>query len=192
LVKARQPDAEEGIGLVLGVITGGNPREVLRLADLASSHVRLTGWTPQAHALLTAMRTEALGFRLDAISAPPTTEQAALSEGEKVGVFEALAETGFTPLEFRELARSLMEDAWSASWAGPAWHARFEEEWQKLLVRMFACSQVLRLHPRTAQEYEETENGELLLDLQRAIVMASHSAAVARLMLGRRPEFAVR
>jgi hypothetical protein len=185
LVKKRQPDGEEGVGLVLGVIAGGNPREVLRLADLASSQLCPQGWNMSEHALLTALRTEALSFRLDAISASTTNGFAALTEREKVGLFEALPERAFTPDGFGILAHHLLNTAWSAPWAETAWSERYEQEWQRLLVRMEAGSQLLFLHLDPFQE-EGSENRAILLDLQRAIVMASHSAAVARLMLPQR------
>jgi hypothetical protein len=189
LLQTRQADAQEGLGLVLGVIAGGNPREVLRLADLSSSQLCPDGWNPRQHAVLTAMRSEALGFRLDAISGLASNELPALSEDEKVGVYKALPEAAFTPTEFAELARTLMEDAWKPQWADSAWQARYEREWQKLLVRMFASSKVLDVGPQATREGQDTDNGVMLLDLQRATVMASHSAAVARLMLSQRPEF---
>jgi hypothetical protein len=189
LLQTRQADAQEGLGLVLGVIAGGNPREVLRLADLSSSQLCPDGWNPRQHAVLTAMRSEALGFRLDAISGPASNGLPALSEDEKVGVYKALPEAAFTPSEFAELARTLMEDAWKPQWADSAWKARYEREWQKLLVRMFASSKVLDVGPEMAREGQDTNNGVMLLDLQRATVMASHSAAVARLMLSQRREF---
>jgi hypothetical protein len=71
-----------------------------------------------------------------------------------------------------------MHDMWELKWGDVTWRDRFEEEWQRLTIRLYIAGAIANNFP----------NDDALRDtadkLQEIIVIASHSAAVGRLMVG--------
>jgi hypothetical protein len=179
LLEKRGSRVPPGVARALGVIAAGNPREVLRLADVVESRVLTDDTANVVEAIRKVIMTEALEFRRGSVTSTPFEADERLTDGERVGVFTTLSEQSFGPDEFKNFAISLLEDYWAPEWAREGWQIRFEEEWRRLLVRIYVCGLIAR-HPSWLND------PKYLANLQDVLIVASQSAVVARLLMQER------
>jgi hypothetical protein len=193
LVSSRiEADLDHRLGLALGVISGGNVRELLRVADLVLDPDRHNEWQVEP-ALRTIMRAEALEFRRAVVvsgredggveSADDPKPVARVGEQARVGVFETLEETQFaSKTRFCQFTgRALDPEVWRPLWADDAWGEQFEEGWRKLLVR-------LRVAGDIASNEEMLRDPTRTYELQQLVIVASLSADVAKSIIERGTE----
>jgi hypothetical protein len=161
------------VALVLAALAGGNPREVLRLAELA------TAASTGAEAVVEVLKDEALILRREVVTAPPGEGPLMLGADARVGAFTALPDASFaTPDGLSELAGAVLTDLWEPSWADDGFRARFGEAWRRLMIRIAVGSELIGA--RTL-----VRDPELALRLRDVVVAATQSAQVARLVLER-------
>jgi hypothetical protein len=168
-------DVNEDVARVLAVFAGGNPREVLRLAESVSDIPD----DPVA-TVIRVLRDEALNLRREIVTATNTDSDQPLGGEARLGAFRALPEAAFADSTgFGWLTeRALADDMWAPAWKDDAgWLARFEEPWRRLLVRLAVAGQLVR---------ESLDDEERLLQLRDVITSASESAAVARIVFEER------
>ena len=116
----RRSGVPRPISLALAVLAGGNPREVVRLAELAED--ARTG----REAIMRALKEEALTLRRQVVTALDTEGVAPLGQEAREGAFLALpddafeSEDGFSALCAGALAPAL----WSPEWSDAGWEAR--------------------------------------------------------------------
>jgi hypothetical protein len=163
----------ESVGVALGILAGGNPREVLRLAEFAG--VADTA----AEAVVRALREEALNLRREIVTAENADGTPNLGEESRLQSFMNLPDGDFDSIQrFTMLAdRALDDGMWAPPWKDEGWEARFAEPWRRLMVRL-------------AVAHELIVNAESLVDdsvfglhLQDVVTAASQSASVARIVL---------
>jgi hypothetical protein len=163
----------ESVGVALGILAGGNPREVLRLAEFAG-----VADTP-AEAVVRALREEALNLRRDIVTAENADGTPNLGEESRLQSFMNLPDGDFDSIQrFTMLAdRALDDGMWAPPWKDDGWEARFAETWRRLMVRL-------------AVAHELIVNAESLVDdsvfgihLQDVVTAASQSASLARVVL---------
>ena len=171
----RRSSVPREVSLVLAVLAGGNPREVVRLAELA-------GTVPTGReAAMAALREEALGLRREIVTATNERGRRPLGQAPREGAFLALPESAFEkPREFSELCgRALTPDLWDPPWKNdPGWSPRFEEAWRRLMVR-------LAVGGRLADSHAVVRDSEFTKRLLDVITAAGQSAQVARIVLDR-------
>jgi hypothetical protein len=158
----------------IGVVTGGVPREVVRLGDLTADDRSARESDPAQNALLIAGRTEALELRNEAISAPSLGGRRPLSDDTKVAVFRALPDHVFDEglQTFREFGLRCVRERWDPSWPADEVPSEFIEEWRRVLVR-------LRLAAIMADDAFPLEDDDVAQAAQTIAHLTSQSAAVA-------------
>jgi len=173
---ASRSGARHDVGVVLGILAGGNPREVLRLAEFAG-----VADTP-AEAVVRVLREEALKLRRDIVTAENGTEAPPLGEEARLQSFRRLPDDDFDSIQrFSTLAdRSLDDDMWMPPWKDDGWEVRFGETWRRLMVRL-AVGRELEANAESI-----AVDSALGLQLQDVVTAASQSASVARIVLEQR------
>jgi hypothetical protein len=162
------------IALVLAVLAGGNPREVLRLAELADSA------TTGAEAAADTLEDEALSLRREVVTAAAERGVPALGPEARVGAFNCLPDSAFADIaELSALTGSAFDgENWEPSWADRGFEVRFREPWQRLMVRLAVAGQLV-------ESPSLVRDRKLASRLRDVVVAASQSADVARTLLER-------
>ena len=164
--------ADESRALCL--ISAGNQRELVRIADIILRHEAVSEARPEHQLIVFAMEGESVALLRDIIRMP--VEQA--SSAAKNGAWRALPRDSFKSVEsFVQLGKSVIVSYWEPSWSDDNWNNSVSEPWKRLLVRLFVFASLL-------------ESGGALLsndlavdDLSEVMAMASQNADVARGML---------
>jgi hypothetical protein len=168
----RRSGVPRPISIALAVLAGGNPREVVRLAELAQD--ARTG----REAIMRALKEEALTLRRQVVTALDVEGELPLGQEAREGAFLALPDDAFeSDAGFAALCDGALAPAlWSPEWSGDAWEARFEEQWRRLLVRLAVAGQMVRSSSLV------TDDG-LTKQLLGVVTAASQSSRVARIVL---------
>jgi hypothetical protein len=162
--------------MALGVIAAGNPRELVRIADLVIPAIgtECDDEAARRRALVDTMAAEALGFRGDVRKALTDGELPAITPEEREGVYGALNQRNFSIEGFESFTAALLAESWVPPWASDGFAWRFLEAWQRLLVRMRIVGKIIGEWPI---------HMEGMVRLQEVAVVATDSAAEARSML---------
>ena len=100
-------------------------------------------------------------------------------EAAALGVFRTLPDARFNH-EFAAWSSDLLaESLWTPDWTGPWWQANFQEEWRRLLVRLYVGGLLVR-------QRSILESASLSESAQQVVRTASQSAAFARLLIDER------
>jgi hypothetical protein len=166
------------VALALSVIAGGNPREVLRLAELVGPAA--TG----QDAVVRTLREETTALRREIVTADGSYVEKdgkvvlrPMEQDSRIGAFNCVPdEVVESPASIVELGeRALADDLWNPTWADEGWNDRFQEAWRRLLVR-------LAVGGRLAGSESLVREADLEL-LQDVVVAASQSSAVGKIVL---------
>ena len=161
------------VSLVVAVLAGGNPRELLRLAESAGSAATAE------EAAMQALRDEAVTLRGEVVAATVMEGVPDLDQDAREGAFLSLTDSAFEKTdEFVALCDDALDGLWHPSWADPGWSVRFEEPWRRLMVRLAVARQL------TASQ-SLLRDRELINRLRDVVVVASQSSHVARIVLER-------
>ena len=171
----RRGNVPREVSLVLAVLAGGNPREVIRLAELAGPV------TTGVEATMSALGEEALALRREVVTATSTEGMPELGQAAREGAFIELPDEAFErPEEFTKLCRRVLHDEmWEPSWADPGWTARFEEAWRRLMVRLAVAGQLAAAHSIV----RDADLTDRLLDV---VAAGGQSSQVAKIVLERK------
>jgi KAP family P-loop domain len=166
----------EDVGVALGILAGGNPREVLRLAEFAG-----VAETP-AEAAVRVLREEALNLRRDIVTAENSEGEPDFGEVARLESFKSLPDDDFDSIDrFSKLAdRALAAGMWMPDWRDGGWEVLFGEPWRRLMIRLAVAGEIV------AKAESLVANPTLGLQLQDVITASSQSAAVARVVLEQR------
>jgi hypothetical protein len=169
------------VALSLAILAGGNPREVLRLAEIAAAT------TTGPDAVVKVIREEALSLRREIVADVEMEGVQRLGSDARTGAFNKMPDEAFdSPVELLELASAALDDpSWKPTWSDPAWEARFSEAWHRLLIRIAVAGDLIE-SPAIVQDVKRGER------LQDVVLVAGQSAAVARIVLERRLRVEVR
>ena len=171
LLKRHQP---EDVGRALGVLAGGVPRDVVRLAELLESSPGASDADPLTHAVVVAMHKEAGELRQAVIEEARNADDG-ISDGSKLRVFHSLHDVHFTDEAFAAFALRAYDEHWYRGWE-PSFERKFGEEWRRLLIRLVLAGSLV--------SDPEGNRNERALAAQRVIAASTESAAVARELLG--------
>jgi KAP family P-loop domain len=158
-------------GRALGVLSGGLPRELVRLAEVVMADTDYADATTTARAVAVALRTEALEFRREVLRTTGYEEEP-IGDEIKIAIFNCLAESRFRNDAFEAFARDLVHNHWEPPWKTDAWERRFGEEWRRLLARLAVAATMV------ANE-SQLDDPHLACDLQAIVALSSESGAVA-------------
>jgi hypothetical protein len=172
----RRGNVPREVSLALAVLAGGNPREVVRLAELAGPV------TTGVEAAMSALGEEALALRRQVVTATSVEGKPELDLGQaaRERAFLALPDEAFErPEEFTKLCASALENnMWNPPWADPGWTARFEEAWRRLMVRLAVAGQLAAADSIV----RDTDLTDRLLDV---VATGGQSSQVAKIVLDR-------
>lgn len=170
----RRGNVPREVSLVLAVLAGGNPREVVRLAELAGQAA--TG----SEAVMLAIAEEALALRREIVTAEPIGG-VALGQAAREAAFLALSDDAFEhQQEFAALcASALTPEMWDPQWADSGWTSRFSESWRRLMVRLAVAGELAG----SSSIVRDTDLTDRLLDV---ITAAGQSGQVAKIVLDRK------
>jgi hypothetical protein len=164
---------------VLCLLGAGNFREIVRLAERA----HLPGADPDWGVLISTLQEESAGLIREIISESPDDQAEALRLDTVTGVWEALPHAAFLDVAaFVALSSSAIDKFWKPSWADDHWTANVQESWRRLLVRLFIAGSVIA-HQARFENSASQGLVEMIADLRDVVIMATHSAEVARFML---------
>jgi hypothetical protein len=177
----RRADVPRDVAVVLAVLAGGNPRELLRLAELVGEVE--TG----AAAALTVLRSEALSLRRDIVTAITKKDAPPIDQDARVAAFEALRDEYFdSAQEFVGLSRRALDDEmWTPPWGDAGFHHAFDEAWRRLMLRLAVAGELVA-NPSVVTDRERPGL------LQEVVIASSQSAWIARIVLERRLRVEVR
>jgi hypothetical protein len=164
----RRGDARQDVSAVLGVLAGGNPREVLRLAELVGP--RTTG----AAAAIAVLKEEALNLRREIVTAEQgEREQRVLGPQARTESFKSLPDVAFERRPaFLNLAQaSLDPQMWNPEWKDEGWEQLFGEPWRRLMIRLNVAGTLVT----SLAEPEARLDEEIGLLLRDVIIAASQS-----------------
>jgi hypothetical protein len=167
LLDKRHIAIDERVARALAVLATGNPRETVRTVDAILAEPRA------AHdvtlAVTTVMRSEASAFRTDTMNfvAP---EWQSLTDDERRGLARQLSDVLFEPAAFSALAKGLLVEAWTPSWAGRHWRDLLQERWRRLIVRLYIAAEL------TADDCDSDA-------CERILAATTESSVVARQMI---------
>jgi hypothetical protein len=177
----RRAGIPRDVALTLAILAAGNPREVLRLAEIVGAT------TTGPDAVVKVLREEALSLRREIVTAINAKDVAPLSADSRAGAFNQFPDEAFEnpPALLSLTSDALDPSVWDPAWRDAAWDTRFAEAWKRLLVRLAVAGELIE----SSSIVQDLERGELLQDV---VLVAGQSAAVARIMLERRLRVEVR
>jgi hypothetical protein len=158
------------VAIALAVLAGGNPRELVRLAELVGPVATVR------EAVMEVLEDEALTLRSDVVTAMEVEDFEPVGREPRVGVFRSLPDEAFNePEAFDELCKDAL-DAWEPSWGDAGWKQRFEEPWSRLMIRLAVAGRLVDARSLIRDE----DVGKALLGV---VVAAGQSSHVARIVL---------
>jgi hypothetical protein len=161
------------VAIALGVLAGGNPREVVRLTELVPAGADV------GDAITMALRGEALRLRREIVTAPQRRGRIAITEEERAGAFEALPDSCFDDARaLRELTSIALGDLWHPEWEDEGVAERFGTAWRRLMIRFAVAEKLLASDSLI-------DDPDLALRMRDVIVAAAQSAEIARVILER-------
>jgi hypothetical protein len=164
---------------ILSLLSAGNVREMIRLADGSQlparpDHVDRDHWL-----IMKTIEAEAaalLGEIINVYSAQDRTGDVMVS------VWNKLPSAAFSSVDqFVELSRSAIHDSWLPGWTDATWEDQVRESWQRLLVRLFVSGSVIAPSRITGDSRKYSPQD--MSGLRDVLIMATQSSAVARAML---------
>ena len=174
LLRRRDARFDEHLARAFGVLSGGTPREIVRLADAAyGGSLTTASW--HTH-VIHAMKTEATAF-VDDVLASQTTGDLRLQPEENLELWRRVdAIDNADTVTFPELAWALL-DTWDLNGGSPAWELLYQEQWRRLILRLAIAGLIISRSPHLH------EADDALAQLQRAIRTAASAAVVARVRI---------
>ncbi|MGZ4357925.1 MAG: hypothetical protein ACXVRU_14065 [Gaiellaceae bacterium] len=171
LLRKRGP-VEDDVAHRLAVLAGGNPRDVVRLAE---SDAVAAGVTSE-DAVKNILKEEALNLRRQIVTA--TAVRPPIGDDARIGAFRSLPDDAFEDLAaFTPFAASaLTDEMWLPTWADGGWNSAFGEAWRRLLIRLIVGARLV----------EGSLEDKDLLQLRDVVIAATESAAVARIVFEER------
>jgi hypothetical protein len=168
LLRHRDSSFDDAAARVIGVLMGGIPREIVRVAELAQASE--PGQTVDLGlAANTIVREEAKSLR-DEILARANSRPDILTDEDLVDLFQRLTE--LATKEVTQVGWLSDLSTWKPREAASRWRSDLGREWQKLLVRCALAAWILQ-NPSSLQD-------ERAFDLQGISQATSHSAVVGR------------
>jgi hypothetical protein len=176
------------VAIALAVIAGGNPRELLRLAELVGPA------TTGQDAVVRALREEAISLRRE-IATTDGRETAGeggrielheLGPDARINAFNSLPDSSVqSPGSLVVLGEhALADEMWTPMWADLGWNDRFAEPWRRLMLR-------LAVGGRLASSESIVREADIEL-LQDVVIATSQSSAVGRIVLESRLQLETR
>lgn len=176
LLARRQCPASDRLAAALCVLSGGNQRELVRLADVCMTYSGQRGPVLDEKAIMTVLERESAALLAQIIR----TMAGDSPDDARYGVWNALPRESFASVtKFIALGQSAINDLWSPSW-GQDWDNSLQESWRRLLIRMFVAS---RLLAPISRGKSLLDTPAALVDLRDVLIAASGDVGIGRVLL---------
>jgi hypothetical protein len=181
LLRARGFSAPGRLAEALCLLSGGNRRELIRMADLCAVHASRERVPVDENSIMMLLEKESLALLQDIIrKINKESPSAILDDDAKYDTWMALPRDSFTSIErFTRLGQNAINDKWALPWASDSEWFGTQEAWRRLLVRLFVSAKLLG----SPQEPEQANDRSMLIDLRDILLMATNDAGIAKLML---------
>jgi hypothetical protein len=132
--------------------------------------------------LISTLEDEAAGLLREIINDSAEGRPESLSTDAMTGAWKMLPQSKFSSVDtFLELSRTAIHEFWQPGWSDERWRKIVQESWRRLLIRLFVAGRVIA-HQRGSARADSAAEA-MMADMRHVVTMATHSAAVARLML---------
>jgi hypothetical protein len=186
LLRRRECPASEKLASALCLLSGGNQRELIRLADTCMSYTAqpdpeadLTAITLDETAIITVLERESSALQAEIVRTMAGDSQ---PDDARYGAWTALPREEFgTKDKFIALSENAIKKFWEPSWADEAWRKSLQESWRRLLIRLFVAGKLLAPAPRSKDPLLDSPTA--LLDLRDVLLAASNDAGIGQRLL---------
>lgn len=171
VLRKRAADFDGPTGLAIGVMTGGVPREIVRIAERVHDASSLS---PE-QAVRIAMEDELGTFMALILATADQRENAVpdLQDEERLALYGSVESARAGLQDDPSRLGSLVINAWDLNAGSEGWRSEFQEEWRRILVRLGVAG-LMMTQPAQLQDDHKTAA------LQETVKLAARSAAVAR------------
>jgi len=170
----------------LCVLSGGNRRELVRMADLCAFSVDQSDLPLDERAIITLLEAESLALLQEIIRDITNNGSITEQNDPKYGAWIALPREQFSSIEkFVRLGESAIRNYWTPHWADADPKdelAHKQEPWRRLLVRLFVAAKLLS-SPGHSGAPDLLNDDSALINLRDILLMATNDAGVALHML---------
>jgi hypothetical protein len=182
LLQRRKPDLTDSQAQILCLLAAGNHREIIRMAEVSTSRPASAIADADQALIISTLEEESAAVLQDVIRSSTADNPAALSDEAQAGAWSALPRSSFSSVEaFVALGNAAILKYWQPDWSDDRWH-RAEESWRRLLIRLFVAASVIAAKGRSG-DLSPLSGDSAIADLRDVLIMATHNAGVARLML---------
>jgi hypothetical protein len=165
LLRRRDEHFDEQLAKAFGVLSGGIPREIVRLSDAARANgPQQPSWRQH---VVEAMQAEAAAFLEDVLADQALQSHDKLKLWRRINDIDAADATTFADIAWGFL------HSWNLNEDSTAWQSLYQEQWRRLILRLTIAG-LLIARP------ERPLDGPALAELQRATRTAASAAIVAR------------
>jgi KAP family P-loop domain len=182
LLQARGFGDSGRLAAALCLLSGGNRRELIRMADLCALYADSHERPRDERTIVMLLEKESLALLNEIIRAVSDDVPAGGEDNVKYGAWTALPRASFDSSDkFVRLGLSAIREFWRPYWADDRWLA-IQEPWRRLLVRLFISAKLLDT-PGQADSTDILDERSAVIDLRDILLMATNDAGVAKLML---------
>lgn len=182
LLRARGFSGSGRLAAALCLLSGGNRRELIRMADLCAVHASRERVPLDEAAIIMLLEKESRALLQEIIrKINREGNLAILDDDTKYDTWMALPRDSFTSMDkFIRLGQSAINEKWMLPHSPTnEWFSTLEA-WRRLLVRLFVSAKLLT----SPQEgIEQANERSMLIDLRDILLMATNDAGIAKLML---------
>jgi hypothetical protein len=183
LLKARGYDFTVKQSHALCVISAGNQRELIRLADASSILSARFPRESTRQIVIPALEQESSALLYEIIRDSAGEDSITQGSRARSEAWRALPrESFFSANSFTALARSAITKYWEPSWADDNWGS-ISEAWKRLLIRLFVSAYLIDENETPSPCDHLLYDKSMVIDLRNIMLMAGHTADIARLML---------
>ena len=176
LLRLRAGRFDERLAISAGILAGGIPREIVRIASLYDG---IDDPSSLGQNVVGAIGEETAAFLGDVLSAPTNgaMEESRLTQEDKLALWQVIAtEQSKDSATFSRFALGLLR-AWDINETSPGWRRLYQEQWRRLTIRIVVAG-LLVARPERMQ-------GPATSELQEIVKTGAASAVVARAELAK-------
>jgi hypothetical protein len=182
LLRARGFSGSGRLSAVLCLLSGGNRRELIRMADLCAVHASREGVPLDENTIIMLLEKESGALLQEIIRKINKEAPSAMPDDDaKYDTWMALPRDAFTSIDkFTRLGQNAINDKWMLPHGSTGEWFETQESWRRLLVRLFVSAKLLASPQESADQVNERL---MLIDLRDILLMATNDAGIAKMML---------
>jgi hypothetical protein len=182
LLQARGFSGSARLAAALCLLSEGNRRELIRMADLCAVHAHREKVTLDENIIMMLLEKETRALLHDIIRKINRADSSAgLDDDAKYDTWMALPRDAFTSVErFTKLGQAAINARWTLPFGSLGGWFDTQEAWRRMLVRLFVSAKLLASPQESAGWADEHR---VLIDLRDILLMATSDAGIAKVIL---------